>query len=97
MVLEHAVLNVRDGMDVEFLEAWVLALPLIQCQKGFRKASLFKSNEVGTYLLLVEWDSISDHVDGFRKSDEYVLWKELLHRFYDPFPVIRYFTEEFCR
>lgn len=43
------------------------------------------------YLLLVEWDSFEDHMIGFRESEKYVVWRELLHHFYDPFPVVEHF------
>ncbi|MDQ1564954.1 MAG: hypothetical protein QOI14_1905 [Actinomycetota bacterium] len=45
------------------------------------------------YLLLVEWDSVEAHTDGFRTSPEYESWKALLHHFYDPFPVVEHFAE----
>jgi heme-degrading monooxygenase HmoA len=45
------------------------------------------------YLLLVEWDSIEAHTEGFRGSEEYGKWRALLHHFYEPFPVV----EHFCR
>jgi heme-degrading monooxygenase HmoA len=41
---------------------------------------------------LVEWDSTEDHTEGFRKSAEYQRWKDLLHRFYEPFPVVEHFV-----
>lgn len=44
------------------------------------------------YLLLVEWDSIEAHIDGFRTSNKYQDWKRLLHRFYAPFPTVEHFT-----
>ena len=47
--------------------------------------------EPGSYLLLVEWDRLEDHVDGFRGSAEYQQWKALLHHFYDPFPTVSHF------
>jgi heme-degrading monooxygenase HmoA len=47
----------------------------------------------GLYLLLVKWDSIADHRDGFRKSDRYHAWCALLHNFYDPMPEVSYFGE----
>jgi heme-degrading monooxygenase HmoA len=43
------------------------------------------------YLLLVEWDRLEDHTDGFRWSAEYQRWKELLHHFYDPFPTVEHY------
>ena len=43
------------------------------------------------YILLVNWETIEDHEIGFRKSAEYQEWKKLLHRFYDPFPVVEHY------
>lgn len=44
------------------------------------------------YLLLVEWDTLEAHTEGFRGSSEYLEWKALLHHFYDPFPVVEHFA-----
>ena len=44
------------------------------------------------YLLLVEWDRLEDHTQGFRGSPAYQEWRALLHSFYDPFPVVEHFT-----
>ncbi len=92
MILEHAILPVRPGEEAEFESAFELARPLISCQPGFRKLSLSRSTESpNLYLLLVEWDSIEAHTDGFRTSSEYQDWKRLLHHFYEPFPTVEHF------
>lgn len=44
------------------------------------------------YLLLVEWQTLQDHTVGFRQSPQYQQWKQRLHHFYDPFPVVEHFT-----
>lgn len=70
-----------------------MARPLISRQQGFRSLSISRSIESpNLYLLLVEWDSVEAHSDGFRGSADYERWKELLHHFYDPFPVVEHFT-----
>jgi hypothetical protein len=33
----------------------------------------------------------SDHTIGFRQSAAYQDWKRLLHRYYDPFPVVSHY------
>jgi heme-degrading monooxygenase HmoA len=43
------------------------------------------------YILLVKWQQLEDHTVGFRQSQEYQKWKELLHKFYDPFPVVQHY------
>ena len=45
------------------------------------------------YLLLVEWESIEAHTEGFRGSEEYEQWRSLLHHFYEPFPVVEHFLQ----
>ncbi|BAS13667.1 uncharacterized protein YczJ [Arthrobacter sp. Hiyo8] len=70
-----------------------MARPLISRQQGFRSLSISRSIESpNLYLLLVEWDSVEAHSEGFRGSADYERWKELLHHFYDPFPVVEHFT-----
>ena len=94
MILEQAVLPVRAGSEVEFEAACERASPLIRAQPGFSSLSLSRSQETpNQYLLLVEWDSREDHTLGFRTSPEYQLWKDLLHGFYDPFPIVEHFVE----
>jgi len=92
VILEHAILPVRPGEKAEFESAFERARPLISCQPGFRTLSLSRSAESPSlYLLLVEWDSIEAHTDGFRTSKEYQDWMRLLHHFYEPFPTVEHF------
>jgi heme-degrading monooxygenase HmoA len=42
-------------------------------------------------LLLVEWESLEAHTQGFRGSAAYEEWRRLLHHFYEPFPVVEHF------
>lgn len=60
--------------------------------RGFLAMSLSRSIESPhMYLLLVEWESLEDHTVGFRGSPGYQQWRSLLHRFYEPFPVVEHF------
>ncbi len=45
------------------------------------------------YILIVRWNTIEDHTEGFRKSEAYKEWKRLLHHFYDPFPVVEHYKK----
>ncbi|MOA13356.1 hypothetical protein D3C78_1334050 [compost metagenome] len=59
---------------------------------GYRWHQLQKCIEKPSrYLLLVEWETLEDHTIGFRNSVEYQRWKELLHKFYDPFPTVEHY------
>jgi heme-degrading monooxygenase HmoA len=43
------------------------------------------------YALLVGWDRLEDHTEGFRRSAAYDRWRDLLHQFYDPFPTVEHY------
>ena len=102
MVLEHAVLQVVPGQEAAFEEAFATAKAVIAGATGFRTLRLCRCVEdVSRYLLLVEWDALEDHTEGFRKSPAYEEWrslpyqewKRLLHHFYDPFPTVDHYDE----
>jgi heme-degrading monooxygenase HmoA len=94
MIIEHALLQVRDGEEVAFEAAMAEAKPLISASPGFLEIEVRPAAEkAGTYLLLVRWESVADHRDGFRKSDRYPAWRDLLHRFYEPMPEVCYFGD----
>lgn len=44
------------------------------------------------YLLLVQWENIEAHTEGFRKSPDFEQWRALLHGFYESPPVIEHFV-----
>lgn len=92
MILEVAVLLVKEGKERDFEMAFSKAKKIISSKKGYINHELQKCIEIkGKYLLLVKWESLEDHTAGFRKSKEYEEWKKLLHHFYDPFPTVEHF------
>ncbi len=94
MVLEHALLPVVPGREADFEAAFAEARAIIAAGPGFRRLSLSRCLErPNTYLLLVEWERLEDHTEGFRGSAAYQRWRELLHGFYDPFPRVEHFGE----
>lgn len=94
MIIEHALLRVSDGKQSEFEAAMAEARPLIAASPGFIDIEVRPSVEgAGTYLLLVRWNSVADHRDGFRTSSRYEQWRGLLHHFYDPMPEVGYFGD----
>lgn len=93
MTVEHALLHVIPHRTDEFETAFADAKSIIASMPGFVNLTLSQGIEQpNTYLLLVEWERLEDHTDGFRGSDEYQQWKALLHHFYDPFPVVEHFA-----
>ena len=92
MILEHAVLDVVPAQDSAFEEAFGQAKSIIASMPGFHSLRLSRCIEQpGRYLLLVEWDRLEDHTEGFRGSPQYEEWRALLHHFYDPFPTVEHY------
>ncbi len=92
MVTEHALLPVVAGREEAFEAAFAEAKTLITASPGFVDLSLSRGVETpGAYLLLVRWRSVADHEEGFRGSAAYERWREMLHGFYEPFPVVEHF------
>jgi heme-degrading monooxygenase HmoA len=67
---------------------------MLEATPGFRWLRLQRCIESpGRYLLLVGWDRLEDHTEGFRGSERYRRWSELLHGYYDPFPTVEHYVE----
>jgi heme-degrading monooxygenase HmoA len=92
VILESAMLQVKQGEEEEYEEAFRKASTIIFSMKGYISHELQRCIEdKGKYLLLVKWETLEDHTIGFRESKEYQEWKKLLHHFYDPFPKVEHF------
>jgi heme-degrading monooxygenase HmoA len=92
MILEAAPLQIKKGLAIAFESAFREAQSIISAMPGYRCHALQRCVErEGQYLLLVWWDSVDAHEQGFRKSPQYERWKALLHHFYEPFPTVLHY------
>lgn len=93
MITEQAVLDVKPGREGEFEAAFGRAKAIIASMPGFASLELHRCIErPSRYLLLVSWERLEDHTEGFRGSAEYEEWRRLLHHFYQPFPTVEHFN-----
>ncbi|MFW0715937.1 antibiotic biosynthesis monooxygenase family protein [Pedobacter sp. N23S346] len=94
MILEVAILNVKAGLSADFEKAFSEAQKIISSMDGYISHQLKKCiEEADRYILLVNWETLEAHTEGFRNSTEYQKWKELLHHFYEPFPTVEHYVE----
>lgn len=92
MILEAVMLQVKEGMEAKYEDAFRNASKIISSMNGYISHELQRCIEVkGKYILLVQWERLEDHTVGFRQSNEYQEWKRQLHHFYDPFPIVEHF------
>jgi heme-degrading monooxygenase HmoA len=93
MILEIAILNIKPGQEAEFESAFARAQAIISGMDGYISHQLQKCLEKpNRYALLVNWQSLEHHTQGFRQSPEYQEWRRLLHHFYEPFPAVEHYS-----
>jgi heme-degrading monooxygenase HmoA len=92
MILEHAVIAVRPGAGPEFEAALARARPIITSCQGFVSLELRRGiEEPHRYLLLVGWETLDDHLVGFRQSDAFTRWRAEIGEYFDGAPVVDHY------
>lgn len=91
MILEIAVIRVKAGQTGQFENAFREASRVISAAKGYRSHELVRSIEnSGKYVLLVRWDSVESHMEGFRNSADFKKWRELIGPFFEGAPEVEH-------
>lgn len=92
MITEIAILHIKQGTGDVFEASFGQAKNIISSMKGYLQHELLQCIEKNDqYILIVRWQTLEDHTEGFRKSAAYQEWKALLHPFYEPFPVVEHY------
>lgn len=92
MIIEHVHLQIKPEQSQAFEAAFEQAKAVIYPMSGLNAVQLIQNvTDQHRYILLIFWDRIEDHTEGFRQSTAYVEWKKLLHHFYDPMPTVEYY------
>jgi heme-degrading monooxygenase HmoA len=94
MVLEIADFTVQPGSEDDFAAAVRQGLRFVSDTPGFRTARLTRGVESPSRLeLLIEWDSVEAHTVGFRQSENYTRWRELIGPYFAGDPRVEHFDE----
>ena len=68
------------------------AKEVIAQAEGFHSFRLQRGIEQSsTYLLLIEWGSVEDHMQGFRESELFVRWRELIGPYFAAPPEVEHY------
>ena len=96
MILEIAILNIIPGQQPDFESAFAKAQTILANMEGYISHQLLQCVEISNrYTLLVNWQTLEHHTQGFRSAPAYQEWKTLLHHFYDPFPSVEHYCVVF--
>jgi len=89
VVFEMAHIEILAGKQLEFEAAVQQALPLFARAKGCHGAELHRIVERNTsYVLLVRWNTVEDHMVDFRQSDDFQAWRALVGPFFAKAPEV---------
>jgi len=84
---------VRPGQSEAFRASFREAQRIIAASPGYQRHELRRCLEAeDRHLLLVWWDDLESHTEGFRGSEAYQRWRALLHHYYDPFPRVDHYV-----
>jgi heme-degrading monooxygenase HmoA len=91
MIFEAATLSITPGSEAAFEEAVAQAVPLFQQAPGALSFRLDRSVEIPhEYTLLVGWATVEDHTVGFRNSEAFARWRELVGPHFAEAPQVRH-------
>jgi heme-degrading monooxygenase HmoA len=92
MIVERAVISVTPGFETDFEAGFREARKVVAEADGFRSVSIARGiEEPSTYLLLIEWDSVEAHMQGFRESERFGRWRELIGPYFAEPPAVEHF------
>ncbi len=94
MILELAIIVIKNGQNVAFEAALEQAKLVISQSKGFIEIRVNKClEESNKYTFFIYWDSLEDHTVGFRGSELFSQWRALIGPFFEEPPhVLHYET-----
>jgi len=94
MVLEIADFAVLPGQEDSFTAAVREGVAQLQASPGFRSARVTRGIESPSrFVLLVEWEDLESHTVGFRGSERFTRWREIIGPFFDGPPKMEHFAD----
>jgi heme-degrading monooxygenase HmoA len=98
MVLELAILEVRQGQQSAFEKDFAVASQYISSVPGYLSHELHRCIErPSRYILLVRWTHLEAHTEGFRGSPQFAEWKRMLHHYYEPTPIVEHYASVYTQ
>ncbi|MEO6879798.1 MAG: antibiotic biosynthesis monooxygenase family protein [Mycobacteriaceae bacterium] len=94
MVTEIADITVHAGSVAEFPAAFERGAAHLRASPGFVSARLTRSIESPQrFVLLVEWESLAAHTEGFRSSPAFAAWRGEVGPHFDGAPVVEHLLD----
>jgi heme-degrading monooxygenase HmoA len=94
MVLEVALIDVKQGSEDDFAAAYAKARDVLATTPGIISVRMTRGIESPSrFVLLVEWESVDAHLTNFRATDRFTQWRGLIGPYFDGAPRVEHFTD----
>jgi heme-degrading monooxygenase HmoA len=94
VVLEVALIDVLPGQEDAFAAAYRAGHPILAGTPGCRSVRMTRGIESASrFVLLVEWDSVEDHIGNFRNTDRFTRWRDVIGRYFAQPPLVEHYTD----
>ena len=96
MILELAILQIKEGQSTAFEQSLEKAQAIISQAEGYLGHQFQQCiEEPHRYILLIRWESLEAHEEGFRKSELFKEWRGLIGSFFASPPVVQHYSMKF--
>jgi heme-degrading monooxygenase HmoA len=93
MVLECALMKIEPGKEAEFEVALGRAREVLSSSEGFRSLNVSRGiEEPSTYMLLIEWNTLEDHIERFWGSELFKQWRALIGPYFAEPPDVKHYN-----
>jgi quinol monooxygenase YgiN len=93
MIIEHAELNIAPERVDEFQGVLSDAARVVRQAAGFRWIEFHRSIETpSVFMIRIGWDTLSDHLDGFRGSRLFAQWRAVIAPYFDEPPRVEHYS-----
>ena len=84
MILEIVTIYIKAGQEAAFEEAFKEGSKLIASSDGYISHELRRCMETkGKYVNMVRWQSVEDHMVGFRESERFQRFRAIVSPYYE--------------
>ena len=96
MILEIATVDIKKGTHEAFEFNLEKAQQVIMKAKGYISHEFQRCIEQDNrYVLLIRWETLEDHMKGFRESDLFKSWREYIGPFFESTPFVQHYELKF--
>lgn len=92
MVLELATIDIKKGINADFEANLAQAQSVISQSEGYIGHEFQKCMERDNrYILLIKWETLEAHTEGFRGSELFKEWRALIGPYFENPPLVEHY------